>query len=769
MEHNFTRAKFLILALFVFSNGSVSLSQYCGSEGQDNINNAKTINFLLMVPYADPLNRSSFAFYYDFTGHQMTPIASLAVKHINNRSDILEDYTLDFIMSDTGCGAQRDVYSFAKDIAHRDKPLAGIVGPSCDSSASSIAKLTTKDRLPLVSVHWGRFAIFTNYTNAFGIIGSISTSADAYFELVQKNNWKRIAMLYREHQYSREVFLELRKKFSSLPGFEIAFASPIYDGFLPLEVIRQSFIRVILIESTARLTRKVLCLAYHQGMIFPNYQWVTELLYDSDFYREADFYYDDNRYHCSSRDFSTAVNGLLNYFIRFRPDADNMSTFSGLLYNQYLAEYKAEDEMYECSVRSMYDFAAWSNPVYDGVWALALALNSSLAELDDKNITFTEESHNRQNEITGIIQRHLLDVDFQGITGRIKFENETGFVTKTMDLYQYNDSGVSKRIGLFRSGGLTILPNANPDFIDDDFPLITKHLNTIIAVIFIIIEIAALFLAIPTHVINVVYRNYTTIKASSYRLNQFVFVGCYLVIIGALLFTLSEAINLLRSTQTGLCNFILWTSNLGLSLILSTVCLKTWRLYYIFKKRNVTTLNKALIKDKTLAGIILVLFLVDILIGVVWTVSDPLKAYEDRTFLESDGVIIAEIKCESKWTEVWLLITVSYKGVIMLSSLTFALLTRKVNLKQFETNNVVILVYLLSIISSISVPTYLIIRVINVGTTVHFVVINLLLNSAVYICFFVLFLPPIIPLCREKYHHYASSPTLSPKTLSTHD
>ena len=422
--------------------------------------------------------------------------------------------------------------------------------------------------------------------------------------------------------------------------------------------------------------------------------------------------------------------------------------------------------MYECSVRSMYNLTAWANPAYDGVWALALALNSSLGELEDKNINFTNESQNRQNEITEIIQRHLLKVDFEGITGRIRFENETGFVNKTMDLYQYNDSGVSKKIGFFRSGELTISPTANPEFIASEFPY--KRLDTIIAVFFIIIEIAALLLAILAHVINIVYRNYTTIKASSYRLNQFVFVGCYLVIIGAVSYTLSETIQISTTTQTGFCNFILWTSNLGLTLILSTVCIKTWRLYYIFKKREVTKLNKALIKDKTLAGIILVLILVDILIGVIWSFIDPLKPKED-TFMESDGVIVTEIKCESKLTEVWLLTTISYKGVIMLSSLTFALLTRKVNMKQFETNNIVILVYLLSIISSISVPTYLIIRVINVGTTVHFIIISILLDSAVYICLFVLFLPPIIPLFREKYHHYASSDTLSGKTVSTRD
>ena len=185
------------------------------------------------------------------------------------------------------------------------------------SSAFSIVQLTSTERLPLVSINWGRFAVFADYTNSFGIIGSISTSADAYFELIKKNNWKRVAMLYRERQYSREVFFELRKNLSTLPGFEITFATPIYDTFLPLEAVRQSFLRIIFIESTARLTRMVLCLAYHQDMIYPNYQWVSELLYDSDFYREAEFNYDGTRYYCSPRDFSTAVNGLLNYFFRF--------------------------------------------------------------------------------------------------------------------------------------------------------------------------------------------------------------------------------------------------------------------------------------------------------------------------------------------------------------------------------------------------------------------------------------------------------------------
>ena len=67
MEHNnYAIVKFLLLALLIFCDSSVTWSQYCGSDGQGNTNSTETIKFMLMVPYADPLNKPSFDFYYDF-------------------------------------------------------------------------------------------------------------------------------------------------------------------------------------------------------------------------------------------------------------------------------------------------------------------------------------------------------------------------------------------------------------------------------------------------------------------------------------------------------------------------------------------------------------------------------------------------------------------------------------------------------------------------------------------------------------------------------
>ena len=64
MDHSII-VKFLLVAQLVLSISRISQNQYCGRVQQKNTS-VKTIKFLLMVPYADPLNRSSFAFYYDF-------------------------------------------------------------------------------------------------------------------------------------------------------------------------------------------------------------------------------------------------------------------------------------------------------------------------------------------------------------------------------------------------------------------------------------------------------------------------------------------------------------------------------------------------------------------------------------------------------------------------------------------------------------------------------------------------------------------------------
>ena len=78
----------------------------------------------------------------------------------------------------------------------------------------------------------------------------------------------------------------------------------------------------------------------------------------------------------------------------------------------------------------------YSSILYDQVWALALAINGSLPELKNRNLSNYGIG---QRQITGVIEKHLAKLDFQGASGRILFNNKRG-MQATVDIYQINGS-----------------------------------------------------------------------------------------------------------------------------------------------------------------------------------------------------------------------------------------------------------------------------------------------------------------------------------------
>ena len=741
---------------------SLSLSHNC-CNGQGNVADIKTVYLVLMVPYPDPVGRASFAATYD-DGHDISPAAYLAVEQINNRTDILKGYKLELIQSDGGCSVtERTVYSFARDIVHGTVPLAGIIGPSCDVSAEFIAQLTSIERVPLISLHYGGGPAFLNYTNTFGVLGPDSAFGDAFFELIVRNNWKRIAILHLLTDEGLEVLYKLLDRAKYHPDFQIAYTAPLYDTFFPLQSVKELFIKVIFLVSSPELSRRLLCLAFHHDMIYPNYQWIFETHLDSDFYGTT-FSYDDEMYRCSAEEIFIALRGSLNFFYSLTPNTNATVTFSGLTYPQYLEEYNVHIQKYTDRFNVTSTATFWANPVYDATWTFALALNYSLEQLEDKNLSLI---NNHQEIFTEIIQKRMFDVHFQGITGEIAFDTKTRFLKQALNLFQYdNNDGKSKKIGAFKSGEL-LLSSSNMMFVNHSFPVQYNHLRPDIAALYLILAVVALLLAIPAQVVNVVYRKHKSIKATSPKLNHIVFVGCYLVILGIVLHTFSEMLILNINAQTVLCNLFPCTCSIGLTLVFATVCVRTWRLHYIFMS-NGKPKKHILIKDKTLGIVVGVFVLVETIVAILWMAIDPLKAFDNTYFKDFDGavpVIVTVVACRSSWALGSLIVLGIYKALLLFLSLVFAILNRKIYLKDFETKNVIVLVYLLSAISAIGVPVYLIITTNSENLNVHFVILSSTLFIGIFICLVTLFLPPIIPIIREKYGNYHKRSNLNKQTV----
>ena len=134
---------------------------------------------------------------------------------------------------------------------------------------------------------------------------------------------------------------------------------------------------------------------------------------------------------------------------------------------------------------------------------------------------------------------------------------------------------------------------------------------------------------------------------------------------------------------------------------------------------------------------------------ITWSIGDPLLP-EEKTSQNSDRTVIIDSQCASNWLVLFSLIVGGEKTILMILSLIFALLTRNIHLKEFETKNIIILVYLLSMMTIVGIPLYLIITI-QSGLTVQVVVLNGLLLSMVCVCLVVLYIPPLVPLLKSKY------------------
>ena len=162
------------------------------------------------------------------------------------------------------------------------------------------------------------------------------------------------------------------------------------------------------------------------------------------------------------------------------------------------------------------------------MWSLAFALNGSLAEFY-MNLT---EVVPGSKLLAQVIANQMLDIDFQGVSGRIKFDNKTGFNTaRQINIHQFGFLKSSTLIGLYTSQKLIFFNNTTPLFIKSTFDTIHVQVSAAIAVPFLIITVAKLLFAVPIQVINIIYRNHSAIKATSPNLNHLIFLGCYLTIL----------------------------------------------------------------------------------------------------------------------------------------------------------------------------------------------------------------------------------------------
>ena len=543
-----------------------------------------------------------------------------------------------------------------------------------------------------------------------------------------------------------ELSVGIEQSIKSVPDFDIAFTSPIYDYFIPLQEVRQSFARVIFLLSSVEATLRTLCLAFHEGMIFPEYQWVFKERFESDF-TEITFSYEGKCYFCSKEDISLSISRSVNFAWSLGSDGRNGPIDEQLISLEHVSMYEEGYENQRNLYVNEYNVSSmpveWARGIYDAVWSLAFALNSSLDEL---NMDLTQIVPGSK-ELAQAIANHMSDIDFQGVSGKIDFNNETRFnIARQINIYQFGRATFIQ-IGFYSSNEHIVFFNdTTPQFIMPTFDEKYIHVSTAVAIPFLVIQVAILLLTVPIQVINIIYHNHSAIKATSPKLNHLIFLGFYLTVLGMMLLTITEAwpLTLNNFVLSSMCITLPWFFNIGTTLVLGTVCVKTWRLYYIYtsSKRGVR-LNSKRVADSMLIGCVGTFTSVDILLCLLWTSIDPPRFIEIITKSEVLPMLTVTGSCQSTWLVYWSSVLILYKCALIVSSFFLAFPT-KLRQKEHKTNNVIVLSYILAIAVGLGIPIFAIISIVNVSVLIRFIIASVLVDTIVYVCLFTLFFPSII-------------------------
>ncbi len=730
--------KILLLSLLTFSEAMIThglqkegsskcnrLQANCRKQKQTS-DDKITIYFGLMLSFPDPQGRISFNSPFD-DGHDIAPAVYLAVKQVNNQTDLLKQYDVKILRLDGGCDNLPRTAISANELICGCQSVIGIIGPSCDESSKTVNQLTNREGFSMITISYGdgENAGTGNYSYAFGILGTPnSLSSMAIAELIKHNNWTNYAMLYTA-KYS-----DISRDIISFSGFEPRYSSLMYhDTHIPLRIVKKSYSRVIVVLANPPTIARVLCLAYHEDMFLPDYQWVFHGTIQQDFAKTS-FTYQGMQYVCDDYKFSISVNGSISLFLNVLQDIEEDREGDYILDNYYEG-YKLETVEYskEFSVNST--TTEWARGFYDAVWALAYALNGSLVDLNASLSEFKLGSP----ILAESIKNHMLNLDFHGISGNIKFNNSTGFNEGGfLNVIQYEEHQKPRKIGTFKDGKLNITSSAY--FINSLFKKHLDQINGIVMSCILIFTVVTLILLISAQIINIRYRNHKGIKASSPTLKHLIFIGGYMIAIGVVIYALETRLWVLYPViGRQVCSLVPSLFSVGITLCLGTVCIKTWRLnrIYIHSKRFDTGDIKS-IKGYLLLGFLITLVVIDILVCILWRFIDPQSPSKEKMIIgnEEERTILIEQVCHSDYEAYWYATLLAPKVLLVLASLILALSTQ-MNIEEFKTDNVVVFSFFLAAIFGLGIPIFAIAIVSHVSINISTAVLSVCLNLTICI------------------------------------
>ena len=706
---------------------------------------------LVLVPYPDPRNDSGWD-----RGLDIIPAARVAVKEINNHTDLLPGYKIQLIeASSDACRVITtpksliNLSAYTLSTSRPDNAIA-VTGLACSKVTAAVSPIAGQSEIDLIQISMSTSPMFRNqnrYRRLWRVLPSSLPYNKAMIALMDHFNWNKVSTIYDELELSFQTTAELfRDVITKSASNTLVLHLRIDDSDIfidhALDQIANETARIIYVSATIPQSGILMCKAANRNLIWPGFVWIFQSVVQADIVKTQA---------CDLEILNKALENVLFLTFPLNNRQPNDVLVSGNSYDQYRKKYfkeleELQKEDYIQQYLSFFKFEPYGsdyfNPMYDEIWALALALNSSLADLESRNLSLKNYQYN-MSEITDIIERHLKNVSFSGAVGEIKFDANRESLLPVM-IYQIRNE-YSVLIGKYQNDVLSLWNISEVTFPRDDFDiqydLISKPLAIVLAVES---SICFLFTTITLLLMLCLY-NTPEIRATSPLLSILIFIGAYMNIITSVLNLIVQSIVVSSLSFSIICNVTHHLLQAGVNLIIATVLMKLVRISTVF--RHFHHSSKIWRDHYLVIVIIAIAYLVPLFVNVIFLSLDPLKQSSKETILynENPPIKVVAFLCTSKFFFLWEYLSVLYTLVLLVGLVFFAIKTRKIDRKDFkDTKKTIGFVFAIVLTICILIPiTEILERTGNIDAAT--VLLILMSDLTVYLPLLLLIAPKVYP------------------------
>uniref|UniRef100_A0A8C7JKB2 Gamma-aminobutyric acid type B receptor subunit 1 n=1 Tax=Oncorhynchus kisutch TaxID=8019 RepID=A0A8C7JKB2_ONCKI len=372
-------------------------------------------------------------------GQACLPSAQMALDLVNNRTDILPDYELELIYYDSMCDPGEST-KLLYDLLYTE-PIKTVLMPGCSSVSTLVAEAARMWNLIVLS--YGSSSPALSNRNRFPTFFRTHPSATLHnptrVRLFQKWKWTKIATIQQTTEVFTSTLDDLEQRVKEA-GIEISVRqSFLTDPAVAVKNLKRQDARIIVGLFYETEARKVFCEVFKEKLYGKKYVWFLIGWYADNWFKIK-----DPSINCTIENMTEAVEGhVTTEIVMLNPEtvrgASNLTSqeFLGALMNRLGGKNPEETGGFQEAPLA-----------YDAVWALALALNKTVAPLKAKGRRLEDFNYNN-HDITAEIYRALNTSSFEGVSGHVVFDAQGSRMAMT--LIEQLQGGSYKKIGYYDS------------------------------------------------------------------------------------------------------------------------------------------------------------------------------------------------------------------------------------------------------------------------------------------------------------------------------